>query len=113
MLKCLPFIVPFFFLMGCLSSQEERLPIAEDKLGEVLIDVHVAESAMVQLQNGPKKDSLADLYYNQISAIHQVDRETLDTCLAIMERNPEMMERIYEKISEEVDKMAATNSPFH
>ena len=75
-------------------------------MGEILLDIHVAESAMNQLQIGPKKDSLANLYYDQIAEIHQVDRELMDTCLAIIQRNPEMMDRIYEKISEEVDKKA-------
>jgi hypothetical protein len=106
MLKILLSALAILLLVGCLSNHEEQLPISEAKLGDILLDIHVAETAMNQLQIGPKKDSLANLYYDQIAEIHQVDREVMDTCLAIIQRNPEMMDRIYEKISEEVDKKA-------
>lgn len=106
MRKDLKYLFPLLFSMGCISHQEESLPISEEKLEAVLLDIHVAESAMAKLQIGPQKDSLANLYYDQISTIHQVDRETIDTCLAILQRNPEMMNRIYEKLSETAEKKA-------
>lgn len=91
-------------LSACISKHSESLPLPKDELKKILLDVHVAESAMGKLQNGPKKDSLAELYYNQIAEIHQIDRETLDSCLAILQRNPEMADEIYTEISEELEK---------
>ncbi|MCC6723305.1 MAG: DUF4296 domain-containing protein [Saprospiraceae bacterium] len=69
-----------------------------------MFDVHIAEGAMSQFQGGPKKDSIADLYYNQVAEIHGVDRPTLDTCLAILQRNPELAKEVYEKVMEMMDK---------
>ena len=85
-----PFLMLCFLLSGCLSKHSETLPISDEKLEAILIDVHVAESAMSTLQNGVKKDSLANLYYEQIAEIHKIDRETMDTCMAILQRNPEL-----------------------
>lgn len=93
-----------FLLNACISKQTESLPISEEDVEKVLLDVHIAESAMSQLQNGSRKDSLAEKYYNQIAEIHHIDRETLDSCLAILQRNPEMASEIYGKISEDIDK---------
>lgn len=98
------YLVPFFLLSACLSSNSEPLPIDKEKLEAVMLDVHVAESAMAHLQGGTKKDSLANRYYDQIAEIHQIDRETLDTCLAILQRNPELTMEIYEKMAEKMEK---------
>lgn len=95
----------FLFLFNaCISKRTESLPLSDEEVEKLLLDVHVAEVAMSQLPNGPKKDSLAELYYNQIAEIHQIDRDVLDSCLVILQRNPEMASEIYGKISEEVDK---------
>ncbi len=91
-------------LNACISKQTEPLPISQSEVEKLLLDVHVAESAMGQLQNGHRKDSLAELYYNQIAEIHDIDRETLDSCLVILQRNPEMASEIYSNISENLEK---------
>ena len=98
------YLLPFFLLPSCLSRSSEPLPIDKEKLEAVMLDVHVAEAAMAQLQGGTKKDSLANRYYDQIAEIHQIDRETLDSCLAILQRNPELTMEIYEKMAEEMEK---------
>lgn len=94
-----------FLFVGCLTQHREPLPIDEDQLEAVLLDVHVAEAAMGQLQGGEKKDSLANLYYDQIAAIHKIDREVLDTCLSILQRNPEQTKEIYEKMAEKMEEL--------
>ena len=98
------FLLPLLLLTSCLSKQTESLPISQEKLVAVLLDVHVAESALALQQGGVKKDSLANLFYDQVSEIHQVDREVLDTCLAILQRNPELTKEIYEKVVETLEK---------
>ena len=57
-----------FLLSGCLSKHSETLPISDEKLEAILIDVHVAESAMSTLQNGVKKDSLTVNNNTQINS---------------------------------------------
>jgi Domain of unknown function (DUF4296) len=92
------------FVLGCSSQQTEPLPISQEKLVELMFDVHVAEGALSQLPGGPKKDSIADQYYDQVAEIQQVDRAVLDTCLAILQRNPDLSKEVYEKVMELMDK---------
>ncbi|MCF8245159.1 MAG: DUF4296 domain-containing protein [Saprospiraceae bacterium] len=87
-----------------MSQQSESLPISQEKLEKVMTDAHIAESAVSGLPNGLKKDSVANLYYDQIAEIHKIDRETIDTCIAILQRNPELTSETYGKMSEALEK---------
>ncbi len=95
------FIAILALFAGCTS--EESLPVREEKLIEVLRDVHIAESAL-QSYGDPEKDSLAVVYYRQIMTIHDMDREVFDTCIAILRRNPKLMQEIYGKAFEHIEK---------
>lgn len=109
MKRLLPLLSIYLCLAGCLTHQTESPPISESELENVVFDVHIAESAMSALPNGTKKDSLANLYYDQIAEIHGIDRETLDTCLAILQRNPELTRDVYEKLSERFEEAKTEN----
>jgi hypothetical protein len=80
------------------------LPIGDDKMINILYDVHVAEAALAPVPGGPKKDSLANLYYDQLAELHGVDREALDSSLAMLQRDPELTRQLYEKVVEMVEK---------
>lgn len=96
-------MIPIFFMLaGC--SSEPALPLSKEKLVDVLMDVHVAEAALNQVPAGPRKDSLAELYYNQVAEIHGIHRENLDTSLAILQRNPGLMKAVYQEVLAEVEK---------
>ncbi|MEK7254781.1 MAG: DUF4296 domain-containing protein [Bacteroidota bacterium] len=93
--------MPLLFA-ACVS--EESLPVKEEKLRKVLIDIHLAESATMHLDQ-LKKDSLTPIYYRQVLEMHEMDRETFDTCVAILKRNPGLMQEVYEQVQEELSKM--------
>jgi Domain of unknown function (DUF4296) len=100
-------LVPLFFsilISACISEKQKQLPISEDSMVELIFDIHVAEAAISPLQAGERKDSLANKYYDQIAEIHQIDRETIDSCLAILQRNPAMAKVVYDKVAENVEK---------
>jgi hypothetical protein len=90
------------FFTGC--SKDESLPIERDKLIKVLLDVHIAEAAMVHLST-LNKDSVAGEYYRQVFQRHNLDQATFDSCIHILKRNPAMTDEIYERIAEEYDKL--------
>lgn len=91
-------------LVSCSSDKTEELPIDEDKAILVMFDLHIAEAAMAKIQAGDSKDSLANEYYEQIAEIHGLDRNTLDSCIAILQRSPELSGIIYEKVLEMAEK---------
>lgn len=94
-------LLSLLLLSGC--KHEESLPVSQETLINVLIDVHAAEAAVTHL-TGEEKDSVIHVYYSQIMEIHRMKREVFDTCVAILRRNPELTEEIYEQIQETLKK---------
>ncbi len=93
------------FTFNC--SQERDLPIEEDKLVKVIRDIHIAESAMQNLID-LTKDSVGEIYYDQVFRIHQVSREDFDTSMAILRRDPEKMGLIYDRVLEDMEVLNDT-----
>ena len=83
------------------------IPMDEDKLVEVLIDVHVAEAA-VQMLRGATKDSVINAYYDQIFEIHGLSREDFETTMEILRTDPKRMEGLYSKIMNEMERQEVT-----
>lgn len=102
----------YLILLGCFSllvsckPRPMRLPVEEDKLIRMLADVHVAEAALQGLL-GHTKDSMANVYYDQICSIHGVDRPLFDSALQILQEEPERMEQIYAEVMKEMERLDA------
>lgn len=83
--------------------EEPQLPIAEDKLVPILKDVQLAES-IIQQQSQIIQDSLTQRYYGVIYRTHEIEAAELDSTLAILRREPAIMDRVYTKVLEELSK---------
>jgi hypothetical protein len=97
------------FLMAVLfwaCGKTESLPLGEDTLVEVLVDVHTAEAAMSGL-TAIERDTLAHRFYQDIFLLHQVSQTDFDTSMAILLRNPERFGEIYEKVEAKLDAKLA------
>ena len=96
-------------LASVVSCGPKPTPITmdEDKLVEVLIDVHVAEAA-VQMLRGATKDSVINAYYDQIFEIHGLNREAFETTMEILRTDPKRMEGLYSKIMNEMERQEVT-----
>lgn len=93
-------VILLFFLVSCSESGQD-LPIPEDKLVKVLVDVHLAEAALQGL-GGLIRDSTADVYYDQIAQRHKIERSVLDSTVILFRKNPEIIADIYSKVLEEL-----------
>ena len=96
------FVFLTVFIYSC--NRERELPIEEDKLVQVLADIHIAESALKDL-TGPEKDSAANKLYNQIYTIHNVAAADVDTCLFHLKRDPVKIEAVYAKVLDELNSL--------
>lgn len=101
------FLFSILLLTSCVK-QSEKLPIAEPELIKILADIHLAEAAFQNLSSSAK-DTLAYQYYDQIYQIHEVKKENVDSCLAIMNREPERFYEIYAKVQDFLLEAAAKN----
>lgn len=94
-------------LVSC-SKKVEVLPIPEPELIKVLADIHLAEAAFQNLSTSAK-DTLAYQYYDQVYQIHEVEKENVDSCIAILNRDPKRFFEIYGKVQEFLVEAAAKN----
>ena len=84
-------------LIGCQSRASQPLPIPEEELPPILLDLHLAESAAQNLY-GSSHDSIIEVYYQQVCTIHKVERADLDSTLVQLRRDPERMHRVYNQM---------------
>lgn len=96
-----------FLLLGigvlACKLEEPTLPIPEEALVPILKDIQLAES-IVQQQSFNIQDSLVERYYNVIYRTHNIQAEDLDSTLAILRKEPAIMDRVYTKVLEELSK---------
>ena len=103
---------PIFLLLICItflfSCKEEEipLPISEEQLIPILVDVHIAEAA-VQNVRYEIKDSISDIYYEQIFTIHKVEEKDFYETMDHLKRDAIKLEAIYAQVLEELSKKEA------
>lgn len=106
-LKHIPYLlIAALILTACSKEKKVKLPYPDEKVVAILSDIHVSEAALQPLF-GHLKDSTAEVYYQQIYEIHQINEEELNELLQILKDHPREMERIYELVIEEISRQKA------
>jgi hypothetical protein len=100
------FLLLVFILASCQKEEKVELPFPEKKVVAILADIHISEAALQPLF-GNLKDSTAQIYYQQIYEIHDIDEEELNGLLQTLKEHPKEMERIYELVIEEISRQKA------
>ncbi len=97
-----------FSLSSCQSSSSS-FKLEETSVSlEALLDVHLAEAALKQARDN-ERDSLRVLYYQRIEALHGVKTDDLDEVFRKLKQDPKAVEKIYEKLLEELNKKDVKN----
>lgn len=91
-------------VLNACNNRTEKPPIREEKMAKILVDVHVAESVMQELQNEGKKDSIGKVYYSRIFKIHKVTASEFDRSLKLYQKDPSKMESLYKEVLTELEK---------
>ncbi len=94
-----------FFIMSC-GPEEPQFTVPEEDLIKILYDIQVAEAALQTVHSGVK-DSVVNIYYDQIFKIHGIDQPELMQNIERLKNHPEVSHKIYKKIQEyhkEVEK---------
>ncbi len=92
--------------VSCADNGEQSLTVDEDKMVEMLLDAHFLESALQDVAHS-KRDSIKKAFYNQFYEIHNSSEKEFVENVDIMDKQPEMLSRIYSKVMEEVSKLEA------
>lgn len=78
----------------------------EKQLISVLIDVHVAEAAAQNLR-GRTKDSVLNVYYEQIFQVHGMDRAAFEATMESLREDPVRLEALYSEVMKEMERREA------
>ena len=91
-------------LLAC--EKPENHIIEQEKMVNILVDVHLIEASLLGYSE-EQKDTLTELYYNQIYEIHAVTENDFLEEMDYLKKNPEKLKELYEKVLEEIDKREA------
>ncbi len=87
-------------LFVCFLSCKEQVfnpPIPEDDLVKILMDVHIMDAALKH-EKGQRKDSLYDVYTDQILTIHDISQEAFDSTMNYLKGYPVEFNEIYDEV---------------
>jgi len=109
-------IILVFFLsltsckkVGLDKTETPKLLITEDKMTSILVDLHIAEAAILSA-NKAQKDSIGGVYFKQVFEMHKIQDSLFYQNLEIISKNPKMTEAIYEKVIEKIEKLNIKNN---
>ena len=93
-------------LQACYNNQspeviipQEEPPISKEVLSEILVDMHLAESAIKQMQSQRQDiEGISEEYHSRILKKHGVTREELDKSLEYYNYRTEELKIIYEEV---------------
>jgi len=95
-------LITFFF-----SCKEEYQPeLSDEKMIDILVDLHVAEAASMSLGK-ELKDSLINVYYPQIFEMNAVKDSVFFKDFEELRKNPKKLEMIYQRVYEDVEQLGS------
>ena len=101
-------LLAFLLIAFSCTKKEELLTMEEERLIPLLLDAHIVEGALQPLYEA-HKDSMMNVYYNQLFTIHQVDSSEFFHNLRVLRKNPDLGKKIYDKVMKAFNEMEASN----
>ena len=102
--RSLVFTVLFMtFLYSC-EKKTEPYDFSDKEIKIILSDIHTSEAAL-QSVFGKRKDSLREVYMNDIYIIHHTDSMKIVKLLNKLREDPEKLELIYQQLLEEMSSI--------
>jgi Domain of unknown function (DUF4296) len=92
----------FFFLLFCFACQKqvEVTTISDETIAKIMLDISLAEAGTHTLTGYPK-DSLSQIYYEQVFKINKISKEEYEKNIRIVGRDVDRMMAILD-ISEKM-----------
>lgn len=104
LIKCGALLIMMLSIItSCTEKKvEEPLPFEDEKIIDILIDIHISEAAM-QTLGKVVRDSMKEEYMNQVAEIHEIERPQLEELLAELRNRPADLKRVYDGMLEEIE----------
>jgi Domain of unknown function (DUF4296) len=101
-LKLPPSVIAVFFTLFACKNDKIQLPVPQEKMVDVLVDIHIAE-AYIENVNTTLKDSMTRIYYPQIFKHHGITAKLYDSTFAVLSNQPDLMKSVYDDVMERVE----------
>lgn len=96
--------VIIFSMIGCKRDSDKQLHYSDDTIKGVMIDLYIASEAIKNLRTN-EKDSLSNLYREQISSIHGVDLELIEEDISMMSQDGKRYQEIHTEVEDSIDRL--------
>ena len=97
------FVLTIVLLIGC-EKKAEPYDFSDKEIKTILADIHTSEAAL-QSVFGKRKDSLRQVYMNDIYKIHHTDSLKIVSLLNKLREDPEKIEMVYQQLLEEMSSI--------
>ncbi len=99
-------LLVFIFLVKTTSCTKEETvyQLSDEKLTNIITDIHISESATQHLSLS-FRDSMVQVYLDQILEIHEVSKDTFEPEYQKLKRDPKKLQLIYGKVIERLNKL--------
>jgi len=97
------FVMSVVLLNGC-EKKAEPYDFSDKEIKTILADIHTSEAAL-QSVFGKRKDSLRQVYMNDIYKIHHTDSLKIVRLLNKLREDPEKIEFVYQQLLEEMSSI--------
>lgn len=97
------FVLTIVLLNGC-EEKAEPYDFSDKEIKTILADIHTSEAAL-QSVFGKRKDSLRQVYMNDIYKIHRTDSLKIVRLLNKLREDPEKIETVYQQLLEEMSSV--------
>lgn len=81
--------------------------VPEEKMAKVLSDIHMAEAALQDVPVKSDRDSVAQIYYQQVMKINDTDPDSFEQQLLDLRKDPKRLKKFYSKV---IDQLNATKT---
>lgn len=97
-------LICLLFCFTCLGCEEETPPpFSKEKIQEILIQIHLTDASVTSLL-GEMKDSMAQVYMEQVKAINKLTADDIESIFNYLKNNPAFAEEIYGNIITEINE---------
>ena len=101
-------VIFILLLIGVSSCKDNRSYWEDEKIANVLVDIHISEIAMKR-QHVPDKDSLFNVYFGKIAHIHSEETDEIKKQVGLLMLDPDRMSRVYKlviKVLQDKEKLS-------
>ena len=90
------------FLLYCNKQPDYEIPLEEDILLELLIDMHLAEGSLARIKK-IEQDSVRQIYFESILMKYDLSDKEHEQLIQHLKKDPEYLSNLYEQIYDSLE----------